>query len=48
MGTIEFTEGDEWVYRRDPMVRRPLANVGRVTADGIPYLAPEIVTLYAR
>lgn len=41
---IEPVEGDEWVYRRDPEVRRPLADLG-VVVDGIPYLAPEIAQL---
>jgi hypothetical protein len=43
---IEAVEGDEWVYRRDPKVRKPLAKLG-VVVDGIPYLAPEIAQLYA-
>jgi len=44
---LELVEGDEWVYRRDSGVRRPLGAIGRVTEDGIPYLDPEIVSLYA-
>ena len=44
---IELVEGDEWVYRRDPTVRRKLADMGRTTDDGIPYLEPQIVRLYA-
>ena len=37
---------DDWVSRRDQRVRRPIASIGSVTADGIPYLAPEIQLFY--
>jgi hypothetical protein len=43
---IEAVEGDEWVYRRDSGVRRPVAELG-VVVDGIPYLAPDVAQLYA-
>lgn len=43
---IEAVEGDEWVYRRDSSVRRPVAELG-VVVDGIPYLAPDLAQLYA-
>lgn len=36
----------DWICRRDPRIRRPLATVGLRTPDGIPYLAPEIQLLY--
>jgi hypothetical protein len=36
---------DEWVCHRDARIRRPLAEATGVTADGIPYLRPEIVLL---
>jgi hypothetical protein len=36
----------EWVCRRDPHIRRPLADAIELTAGGIPYLAPEIVLLF--
>jgi hypothetical protein len=39
-------DGDTWVCRRDPSLRRPVADVIEHTADGIPYLAPEIVLLF--
>jgi hypothetical protein len=39
-------EGEEWVYRRHPAVRMPLAEVGIVTPDGLPVLAPQIVLLF--
>jgi hypothetical protein len=37
---------DQWLFRRDSRVRRPLATIGSVTTDGIPYMAPEIQLLY--
>lgn len=37
---------DEWVYRRSPALRRPLAEVVAHTPDGTPYLAPEIQLLF--
>jgi len=40
------TEGDEWVYRRLPAIRGPIAGLGLRTAEGIPYLRPEIQLLY--
>ena len=36
---------DEWVFRRDDRVRRPLDEVGAMRG-GIPFLCPEIVLLY--
>lgn len=48
--TLEFLlnerEGAEWVYRRDPAVRRPLERVLRVGPGGVRLLAPEVVLLY--
>ncbi|MFD7864813.1 nucleotidyltransferase domain-containing protein [Streptomyces sp. NPDC057682] len=41
----DVVDGD-WVYRRDPRIRLPLDRIGRVTADGIPHLAPEVQLLY--
>jgi GNAT superfamily N-acetyltransferase len=38
--------GDAWVYRRDRRVRVPLAALGRVSPDGLPYLAPEVQLLH--
>jgi hypothetical protein len=38
--------GQDWVSRRNPRISRPIASLGRVTADGIPYLAPEIQLFY--
>jgi len=40
-------EGQQWVYRRNPAVRKPLAEVGVMSsAGGVPILVPEIVLLY--
>jgi Aminoglycoside-2''-adenylyltransferase len=41
----ESDRGD-WVYRRNPAVRRPLAAIGLDPLWGLPYLAPEIVLLF--
>jgi hypothetical protein len=38
--------GTEWVSRRDERLQRPITTIGSVTADGIPYLAPEIQLFY--
>jgi hypothetical protein len=39
-------EGAEWVYRRDPAVRLPLARAIQPVPGGVRVLAPEIVLLY--
>ncbi|WP_086839807.1 nucleotidyltransferase domain-containing protein [Amycolatopsis kentuckyensis] len=44
---LDKAEGTEWVSRRNPAVRREIASLGGVSADGIPYLAPE-VQLFAK
>jgi hypothetical protein len=38
--------GTEWVYRRDPAVRCPLAKVVTRSAAGVPVLCPAVVLLY--
>jgi hypothetical protein len=43
---IEKSDDGDWVSRRDPGIRRPLAGIGRTTSDGIRYLAPEIQLYY--
>jgi hypothetical protein len=43
---INDTQDERWVSRRTPRIVRPVAALGGVTADGIPYLAPEIQLLY--
>jgi hypothetical protein len=37
---------DQWLFRRDTRIGRPLAAIGRRTDDGIPYITPEIQLLY--
>jgi Aminoglycoside-2''-adenylyltransferase len=39
-------DGDTWICRRDPTIRRPYADLVARTPDGIPYLAPEVVLLF--
>ena len=43
---LDESEGEEWVSRREPVVRRPLGEYGRLTVDGLPYVAPEIQLFY--
>ena len=40
------TDGDQWVFRRDPTVRGPLDSIGIQTEPGLVYLRPEIQLLY--
>ena len=40
------TSRDQWIFRRTAQIRGSLSTLGRVTKDGIPYLAPEIQLLY--
>ena len=39
-------DGDTWICRRDPTIRRPYAELVVRTSDGIPYLVPEVVLLF--
>jgi hypothetical protein len=39
-------ENDEWVFKRDPNVRKPFEELNLTTVKGIPYLNPEIVLLF--
>ena len=43
---FEERHDNEWQYRRDRQITMPLAEVGHMTDDGIPYLRPEITLLY--
>lgn len=43
---ISDTQGEEWLFRRMPTIRRPIATIGDITPEGIPYLAPEIQLLH--
>jgi hypothetical protein len=39
-------DGDTWLCRRDQTIRRPYREIIHHSADGIPYLAPELVLLF--
>ncbi|QMU71423.1 hypothetical protein [Streptacidiphilus sp. P02-A3a] len=39
-------DGDTWICRHDPTVRLPYREIIHHGADGIPYLAPELVLLF--
>lgn len=39
------SDGGDWLYRRDPRLRRPIASLTWLR-DGIPYLAPEVQLLF--
>ncbi|WP_439630614.1 hypothetical protein [Shinella sp.] len=43
---LEEGTPETWTYKRDPSIRRPREEVVRVTAEGIPYLAPEATLLF--
>lgn len=43
---VADTSDDQWLFRRDNRISRPLAAIGHQTGEGIPYLAPEIQLLY--
>ena len=42
---LEDSDGEEWVYRRDRSVRRPLQQFG-TTREGVAFVAPEVALLY--
>ncbi len=48
--TLQFmiaeTQGDQWLFRRLPTIRRSVMTIGDTTPEGIPYLAPEIQLLH--
>ena len=39
-------DGDTWICRHDPAIRLPYSEIIHHTADGIPFLAPELVLLF--
>ena len=43
---LEEHEGAHWMYRENPAVRMPLADIGITASDSIPILVPKIVLLY--
>jgi hypothetical protein len=44
--TISEGSDDSWIYRRDPTIHVPWGMAVLRTAEGIPYLAPELQLLY--
>ncbi|WP_248959381.1 nucleotidyltransferase domain-containing protein [Sphaerisporangium perillae] len=43
---LDESEGHDWVSRRDGRVRRPVDRLGLLSAEGVPYLAPEVQLYY--
>lgn len=43
---LDSSERGEWIFRRDSRVRLPLDALVRRSADGYPYLRPEVQLLY--
>jgi hypothetical protein len=43
---LDECDGDDWVSRRNPGIRRAIPSIGKVTENGLPYLAPEIQLFY--
>lgn len=41
---LNEAHGDDWVYRRDHQIRRPLDRA--ISTKGLPYLAPELILLF--
>jgi hypothetical protein len=39
-------DGSDWLFRRDHAIRLPLDAIGGRSADGTPYLVPELILLY--
>lgn len=42
---LDEADGDTWVYRRDPRIRRSMSTAVRQSPGRLPYLAPEIQLL---
>jgi uncharacterized protein (DUF952 family) len=43
---LERSHQDQWVYRRQPAITRPLDEVGALTLDRVPFVRPEIALLF--
>ncbi len=43
---VEQSEGERWVFRRQPSLTRPLSEFGSRTAEGVPFVRPEIALLF--
>ncbi|HEV2529649.1 MAG TPA: hypothetical protein VGT61_14470 [Thermomicrobiales bacterium] len=43
---VDESDGDGWYSRRDRRITRRLTDIGATSADGVPYLRPEIQLFY--
>ena len=43
---LDVADGDDWLYRREPTIRRPLTTIADRHSSGLSYLKPEIQLLY--
>lgn len=43
---LDECDGTDWVSRHSSQLRRPAGDIGAVTADGVPYLLPELQLFY--
>ncbi len=43
---LEESLDSEWIFRRNPEIRMPIARMGFNATSGLPYLAPEIELLF--
>jgi hypothetical protein len=43
---LDEADGREWVSRKSSQVRRPIDRIGAVSAEGVPYLLPEVQMFY--
>jgi hypothetical protein len=43
---LDEADGLEWVSRKSSLVRRPIEQIGAVSAEGFPYLLPEVQLFY--
>ena len=43
---LNESHGSNWLFRRDPRIRLPLAQLEALRAEPLPFLPPEIVLLY--
>jgi hypothetical protein len=43
---LDKSSRDDWISRRDERIRRPIPTLGHLTAEGVPYLSPEIQVFY--
>ena len=43
---LDESSADQWTFRRNPEITRPLSTIGMRSDGGVPFLSPEIVLLY--